>query len=250
MQGLNSGLQDVINLGWKLALVTKGLAPASLLSTYNEERLPVITEMLQLTTGLWTQARKQENFNRGSLMCMLEINYRWSRIAVDERLVGEEKEASVARAYVGNVDGVHAGDRAPDAPGLKVISAGLRQGEVSLFGLFKMTKQIALIFVKPTTDAAGVASVCRVLEALPSGTVEVVAIVSKDFAETVGSMGAFDLVLQDKGGHAFRGYKYEDEGSGPVVAIIRPDTYIGAFTNNVGGVRRYLETVFGHVPSA
>ncbi|KAJ3490071.1 hypothetical protein NLJ89_g11468 [Agrocybe chaxingu] len=49
-QGLNTGVQDAFNLGWKLSLVTKGLSPASLLETYNDERLPVVAEMLNITT--------------------------------------------------------------------------------------------------------------------------------------------------------------------------------------------------------
>ncbi|KAF4609916.1 hypothetical protein D9613_010247 [Agrocybe pediades] len=51
-QGLNSGIQDSFNLAWKLALVLKGLAPESLLDTYNEERLPVIAEMLNMTSTI------------------------------------------------------------------------------------------------------------------------------------------------------------------------------------------------------
>ncbi|MET9250331.1 FAD-dependent oxidoreductase [Nonomuraea sp. NPDC003709] len=39
-QGLNLGLQDAANLGWKLALVVRGLAPETLLDTYTTERHP------------------------------------------------------------------------------------------------------------------------------------------------------------------------------------------------------------------
>jgi 2-polyprenyl-6-methoxyphenol hydroxylase-like FAD-dependent oxidoreductase len=39
-QGLNTGVQDAYNLGWKLALVLRG-APEALLDSYGEERLPV-----------------------------------------------------------------------------------------------------------------------------------------------------------------------------------------------------------------
>jgi 2-polyprenyl-6-methoxyphenol hydroxylase-like FAD-dependent oxidoreductase len=39
--GLNLGLQDVLNLGWKLAAAVKGWAPQSLLDTYHSERHPV-----------------------------------------------------------------------------------------------------------------------------------------------------------------------------------------------------------------
>ncbi len=45
-QGLNLGLGDAVNLGWKLALVARGLAPESLLDTYTRERHPI---------GAWVQ---------------------------------------------------------------------------------------------------------------------------------------------------------------------------------------------------
>jgi hypothetical protein len=40
-QGLNVGVQDAVNLGWKLAQVIKGTSPGSLLDTYHAERHPV-----------------------------------------------------------------------------------------------------------------------------------------------------------------------------------------------------------------
>lgn len=40
-QGMNVGIQDAMNLGWKLAAVATGTAPAELLDTYESERLPV-----------------------------------------------------------------------------------------------------------------------------------------------------------------------------------------------------------------
>ncbi|MEW1599488.1 FAD-dependent monooxygenase [Streptomyces sp. NPDC093808] len=40
-QGMNTGIQDALNLGWKLALVRRGVAPEELLETYEAERAPV-----------------------------------------------------------------------------------------------------------------------------------------------------------------------------------------------------------------
>ncbi|MFI9272011.1 FAD-dependent monooxygenase [Kitasatospora sp. NPDC052896] len=48
-QGLNVGLQDAFNLGWKLASVCHGRAPADLLDTYHEERHPVGASLLENT---------------------------------------------------------------------------------------------------------------------------------------------------------------------------------------------------------
>jgi 3-(3-hydroxy-phenyl)propionate hydroxylase len=48
-QGLNIGVQDAVNLGWKLARVVGGAAPDSLLDTYHAERHPVAARVLQHT---------------------------------------------------------------------------------------------------------------------------------------------------------------------------------------------------------
>ena len=48
-QGMNTGLQDAYNLGWKLALVVKGNADAALLDSYEAERIPVARRLLATT---------------------------------------------------------------------------------------------------------------------------------------------------------------------------------------------------------
>src|SRR5207245_5393397 len=48
-QGLNTGVQDAVNLGWKLAQVVKRTSPESLLDTYHAERHPVAARVLQRT---------------------------------------------------------------------------------------------------------------------------------------------------------------------------------------------------------
>ena len=48
-QGLQTGVQDAVNLGWKLAQVVKGTSPESLLDTYHAERHPVGARVLRNT---------------------------------------------------------------------------------------------------------------------------------------------------------------------------------------------------------
>ncbi|MBD2896919.1 Flavin-dependent monooxygenase [Actinomadura sp. RB99] len=54
-QGLNTGVQDAYNLGWKLAAVLSSASP-SLLDTYEEERLPVAAGVLGISTALYRKA--------------------------------------------------------------------------------------------------------------------------------------------------------------------------------------------------
>ena len=51
-QGLNLGVQDSVNLGWKLAQVLHGTSPDSLLDTYHAERHPVGARVLRNTMAL------------------------------------------------------------------------------------------------------------------------------------------------------------------------------------------------------
>ncbi len=48
-QGMNTGLQDAYNLGWKLSLVVKQQADKALLNSYNQERIPVAQRLLATT---------------------------------------------------------------------------------------------------------------------------------------------------------------------------------------------------------
>jgi 3-(3-hydroxy-phenyl)propionate hydroxylase len=48
-QGLNTGVQDAVNLGWKLAQVVKGTSPEGFLDTYHVERHPVAARVLRTT---------------------------------------------------------------------------------------------------------------------------------------------------------------------------------------------------------
>ena len=48
-QGMNTGIGDAFNLGWKLALVVKGQAHESLLDSYEPERMPVARSVLKIT---------------------------------------------------------------------------------------------------------------------------------------------------------------------------------------------------------
>ncbi|MFL5430206.1 MAG: FAD-dependent monooxygenase [Myxococcales bacterium] len=56
-QGLNIGVQDAVNLGWKLAQVVHGTSPESLLDTYQAERHPIAARVLENTLAQTALAR-------------------------------------------------------------------------------------------------------------------------------------------------------------------------------------------------
>jgi len=68
-QGLNIGVQDAVNLGWKLANVVHGISPETLLDTYHIERHPVGARLLRNTMALGTIERSDDRI--GALRDMI-----------------------------------------------------------------------------------------------------------------------------------------------------------------------------------
>jgi 2-polyprenyl-6-methoxyphenol hydroxylase-like FAD-dependent oxidoreductase len=60
-QGLNIGVQDAVNLGWKLAQVVKRTSPESLLDTYHAERHPIAARVLRNTMAQVALLRRSDD---------------------------------------------------------------------------------------------------------------------------------------------------------------------------------------------
>ncbi len=100
-QGLNTGVQDAYNLGWKLGQVIAG-APDALLDTYDAERRPVAARVLGLSSELYQDisSRPLAAAKRGDEERQLTLSYSGGPLTTPG----------------GRPDGaVQAGDRAPDA---------------------------------------------------------------------------------------------------------------------------------------
>lgn len=98
-QGLNTGVQDAYNLGWKLAASLRG-ARADLLDSYEIERRSVAQSVLDLSTRL-LDAQKHGEMRRGREVRQLDIGYPDSPLSEGQSERG---------------DRLRAGARAPDAP--------------------------------------------------------------------------------------------------------------------------------------
>lgn len=92
-QGLNTGVQDAYNLGWKLAHVVRG-GPDWLLDTYEAERLPIAAAVLGLSKRLY----QTRSIKRGNATNQLGLHYRTSPLSSGITL-----------------GSLHPGDRMPDA---------------------------------------------------------------------------------------------------------------------------------------
>jgi 3-(3-hydroxy-phenyl)propionate hydroxylase len=82
-QGLNTGVQDAVNLGWKLGRVVNKTSPESLLDTYYAERHPVGARVLQNTMAQVALARIDERSQalRATVLDMLSMDEPRRRIA-------------------------------------------------------------------------------------------------------------------------------------------------------------------------
>ncbi|MFI0539481.1 FAD-dependent oxidoreductase [Streptomyces sp. WSLK1-3] len=189
-QGLNTGVQDGYNLGWKLGQVLAGADPA-LLDSYEAERQPIAAGVLGLSTEKWGGIAKLDpsSMKRGKDEQQLALTYYGGPLAPADGM-----RTSTLRA----------GDRAPDARLLRADGTGTR-----LFDLYRGPHFTALAFG---------AAAARDLQALAWPT---------DGAQlkrlTVGATAADGLALTDpentlKGAHGL---------DGDALLLIRPDGYIG-----------------------
>ncbi len=123
-QGMNTGIQDAHNLGWKLAAVAKGASPA-LLDSYEAERRPVAAGVLTLSNARLKQAIEQKGIptHRDASTMQLGISYRGSVLARDDR-----DETALLRA----------GDRAPDATKLTTVEGQRRLFDLTRGGRFTL----------------------------------------------------------------------------------------------------------------
>ncbi|EED85347.1 hypothetical monooxygenase [Postia placenta Mad-698-R] len=244
-QGMNSSMQDGVNLGWKLALVEQGLAKPQILVTYDEERMPVLREMLKLTTDLLNKRTATRADGRGGelgltnddILKQLTINYRWSSIVLDERtpLV----TPAVYDPY-GLLAGavVRAGDRAPDASGMRDVRTNAK---TSVFKIISVSYHTVLLF---SHDQAQIKAISAVLRKFPADAIRSVVIYAKDGPITPSaSEDDADLILVDDEGHAYSGYQVCDARVTTII-VVRPDGVVGAIVLGVQGLETYLRLVF------
>ncbi|EIW78242.1 hypothetical protein CONPUDRAFT_108040 [Coniophora puteana RWD-64-598 SS2] len=235
-QGLNSGVQDAFNLAWKIALVAKGISPLSFLDSYTAERLPVIAQMLNITTTLLDKTfgpkrgTIESAMERGRILFMLGVNYRTSPIVLDEFSAGIPP---VPAYQLDRSDELVAGDRAPDAPGLVEGSATVR-----LFDIFKPTHHTALVFAPDVQVAAEM-----IVKSFETYSAFARPVVILPASASSGSPIPSARVVIDKENYGRTHYLIKDE---PRIIIVRPDGVVGAIVAGPLGVHKYFGLIQGH----
>jgi len=142
-QGLNIGVQDAVNLGWKLAQVVKGTSPESLLDTYHAERHPVGARVLRMTMAQTALGRGDDRTE-----------------ALRETVTELLRMAEPRKRYAGMMSGLDIhydlgeghpllGRRMPD---LDLVTAN---GPLRVFTLLHRARPVLLNFDEPGGESGG-----------------------------------------------------------------------------------------------
>jgi 2-polyprenyl-6-methoxyphenol hydroxylase-like FAD-dependent oxidoreductase len=124
-QGMNTGIQDAWNLGWKIALVRRGLAEEALLDTYDTERRPVGGFVVRFTDRAFSAATSTNPLLRllrtELVPRVLPLGLRFDRAVaygfrtVSQLNIGYRHSPAVQEGRPTLRRGPRAGDRLPDA---------------------------------------------------------------------------------------------------------------------------------------
>jgi hypothetical protein len=246
-QGMNTGIQDAFNLGWKLALATQDLAAPGLLDTYHAERHPIAQGVLR-GTDLGTRLVLARNpVVRGlrqwvapivthlgpvrhrllRVLAQLSVAYRDSPLSID---AASREDGGLFRRGHG---GLQVGDRVPDAA-LRSDPGG---DTISLFDLIAAGWTLLLFPGEPVT-----AERQTQLDALAQQVRETVGDRVHGHLVLIAPRADFGAALIDAQGEVTRRFGARDG----LVALIRPDGYLGfrGRLDQPGELASYLARVF------
>jgi 2-polyprenyl-6-methoxyphenol hydroxylase-like FAD-dependent oxidoreductase len=262
-QGMNTGIQDAYNLGWKLAAVVRGRSGAGLLDTYQEERRPVAQSVLNasdlghsavfspnpvmsflreriLMPILQLPATQHAILDRAS---ELDVGYRGSSLSRehDGRITVLPHHGGETADIIDRIRfqrGPRAGDRAPDA---RVRSAA-DGSPIRLFDRFRGTHFTLLLFdghVSTTSGYERMASAAQEIRELVGDDVRPCLVVPAESAPA--GLDPTDVLLDpEREAHSLYGATTES------LYLVRPDGYVGFRGQPVepAPLHAYLAAVF------
>ena len=226
-QGMNTGIQAAADLGWTLALVSRGRAGAELLDTYHAERHPIGAAVVRTTTAMtnvMTGAGPMAGLRDIALFLVGHVRELGHTAATEmaERTIDHRHSPLWVRHGQGHPVTVHAGSHAPDPD-------GLIHPDGAAVAVEELLTRPGLLLLARTDDRSAVDELHRVLGDLGTA-VQVV---------TSARMAADDVPTdpQDAIGHH---YGLGDDG----LALVRPGGYIGllATRTHPDVLRSYLQT--------
>ncbi|HWI41030.1 MAG TPA: FAD-dependent monooxygenase [Verrucomicrobiae bacterium] len=241
-QGMNTGIQDAANLGWKLALAVAGRCGSFLLDSYDAERRPVARAVLRgthlATRTLMLHARLAERL-RNRMVALLG-----GRRGVQRRLRRRLSELNVSYRRSPLTSGMRtgrrglgAGDRLPDAL-LRVDPAGADR----LYDRLGERLQL-LLFTGPTPSAEEIGALQHTAASVSGRWGEVVEITFVQHPRGGAFPRDADGTILDLHGVLHRRFASEV----PTLLLVRPDRYIAYFAHAVesAAVEACLQRMLG-----
>jgi 2-polyprenyl-6-methoxyphenol hydroxylase-like FAD-dependent oxidoreductase len=242
-QGMNTGIQDALNLGWKLALVVSGRASASLLQTYESERLPNARNVLRYTQRYHRIQLPQSAGERWiattffrALQKIRPLGYAVARNV--GMLNVNYRDSSLARQKSSNgTSDTQAGWHVPDVP------CRLDGHAIRLFEIVRGTQANVLLFagMKPSWQTLkALKTVAQSLWHLaPDLRVFYVFATEADAADFGGASGNN---ITDGGQNLQTAFGTR----GPEIIYVRPDGYIGFRSDQLDcvGLLEYLRLIY------
>jgi 2-polyprenyl-6-methoxyphenol hydroxylase-like FAD-dependent oxidoreductase len=131
-QGMNTGIQDAFNLGWKLAMVAQGKSPPELLDSYQAERVPIAEGVLALTHWLvttFTMASPRKRWLRDHLLPIVMAVPTAERRYINRlgQLSHHYKHSPLSdHTLRARPTSVNSGERLPDVAGLELEGRPIR----------------------------------------------------------------------------------------------------------------------------
>ena len=167
-QGMNAGIQDMINLSWKLALVLNGQARPELLDTYQSDRLPVIRQLVRMTERATRAFNSTNPLMHAAITRLAPMVLARSRVQDNAaprlgQLAAGYRGCPIAKGG-GQIGSLRAGDRVPD----------LRVGDGRLYDLLDLSTLTLFVTGDGVPEAYrpwhGILALRRVsIDAMPAG---------------------------------------------------------------------------------
>jgi hypothetical protein len=206
-QGMNTGIQDAYNLGWKLALTLQGMADDRLLDSYQAERHPVGEEVVGRTLRHARGGFEADPDDPSTLMlreAQLLVGY------PDSPLVGEDVDGKQL------AEGPRPGQRAPDCRGLRRTSVAF---PVRLFELLSGIEHTLLLYAGDEEQASNLSALATDAIERTTGHLRPLVVLPPN----VDPVSVVVPAVQDASGEFRASY----DATGGCGYVIRPDGYVG-----------------------
>jgi hypothetical protein len=234
--GMNTGIQDAFNLGWKLALVCDGVSGEGLLDTYEVERRPVAERIVNSGADVEAGQALTEAAARAERDASLRMSFADAETAHHEAAAAAELDRSYADSPIVAGDGsggVVAGTLLPSTVQVNHPATGPEL----LHRLAHRPGHTVMVLGGPGGDPSAIANLVDEVETANSDSTILEAV----FGFTArpvdgGAVGRIDQEVAERLGIAE-----------VTVLAVRPDRYVGL--RHDGGepeaVTRYLESLTG-----